>query len=99
MGARVYDNYRDDHFIVRELTRSSGIIQKRDGIAHILLMPTMEFQPTTRRIVQSFLALISQQINLHFAAGYMPIHIQLIDEDSNDLTLDQHGLRWVSSPP
>jgi len=95
----LYNNYRDDHFIVRELTRSSGIIEKRDGIANILLMPTMEFQPATRKIVQDFLARISQQINDHFAARYMPIHIQLLDEDSNDLNIDQHGLRWVSSPP
>lgn len=95
----LYNNYRDDHFIVRELTRSSGIIHKRDGIAHILLMPTMEFQPAIREIVQTFLARISQQINHHFAARSMPLHIQLLDENSNDLDIDQHGLRWVSSPP
>lgn len=94
-----YNNYRDDHFIVRELTRASGIIEQRDGIAHILLMPTMEFQPATRRIVQDFLARTSQRINEHFADRYMPIHIQLLNEDSNDLNINQHGLRWVSSPP
>ncbi len=95
----LYNNYRDDHFIVRELTRSAGIIQQREGIVDILLMPTMEFQPATRTIVQDFLALISQQINQHFAARYKPIRIQLLNEDSNDLNIDQHGLRWVSSPP
>jgi len=40
----LYNNYRDDHFIVRELTRASGIIDKRDGIVNILLLPTMEFR-------------------------------------------------------
>ncbi len=94
----LYNNYRDDHFIVRELTRSSGIIHKRDGMAHVLLMPTMQFQPATRDIVQIFLARMSQRINDHFEGRSMPIHIQLLDENSNHLDIDQHGLRWVSSP-
>jgi hypothetical protein len=94
----LYNNYRDDHFIVRELTRSSGIIHKRDGMAHVLLMPTMQFQPATRDIVQTFLARMSQRINEHFVGRSMPIHIQLLDENSNDLDIDQHGLSWVSSP-
>ncbi len=29
----------------------------------------------------------------------MPIRIQLLDEDSNDLDIDQGGLKWVSAPP
>lgn len=95
----LYNNYRDDHFIVRELTRSSGIIHKRDGMAHVLLMPTMQFQPATREIVQTFLAQISQRINNHFQGRAMPILIQLLDENSNDLDIDQGGLKWVSSPP
>jgi len=94
----LYNNYRDDHFIVRELTRSSGIIHKRNGIAHVLLMPTMQFQPATRQIVQDFLARMSKQINDHFDGRSMPVHIQLLDENSNDINIDQHGLRWVSSP-
>lgn len=94
----LYNNYRDDHFIVRELSRSPGIIHKRDGFATILLMPTMQFQPAIRETVQKFLAQMSRQINDRFAGRYMPIRIRLLDEDSNDLEIDQHGLRWVSSP-
>ncbi len=95
----LYNNYRDDHFIVRELTRSSGIIEQRDGIANILLMPAMEFQPATRKVVQMFLGQISQQTNDHFAGRFMPVRIQLLDNDCNDITIDRHGLKWVSSPP
>ena len=94
----LYNNYRDDHFIVRELTRSSGIIHARNGSAHVLLMPAMEFQPATQQIVQTFLARVSQQINDHFGSRSMPIHIQLLDDNSSDLDIDQHGLRWVASP-
>lgn len=95
----LYNNHRDDHFIVRELTRSSGIVHKRDGMAHVLLMPTMQFQPATREIVQTFLARMSQQINDHFEGRSIPVHIQLLDANSNDLDIDQHGLNWVSAPP
>ena len=94
----LYNNYRDDHFIVRELTRSPGIIQKRDGLAYVLLMPAMQLQPAVRDTVQTFLAKISQQINQHFDGRSMPIKIRLLDEDSNDLDIYQIGLRWVSSP-
>lgn len=94
----LYNNYRDDHFIVRELTRSSGIICRRHGITTILLIPSMEFQPATREIVRKFLAQISQQINDHFGIRSMPIRIQLLDDNSSDLDIDQDGLRWVASP-
>ncbi|MBA7698563.1 hypothetical protein ES703_107241 [subsurface metagenome] len=41
----LYNNYRDDHVILRALTRSLGIIEKRDGVVNIQLLPAMEFQP------------------------------------------------------
>lgn len=93
----LYKNFRDDHFIVRELTRAPGIILAREGTAHVLLMPTMQLQPASKRIVQTFLARMSQQINDHFEGRSMPIHIQLLDENSSDIDIDQHGLHWVSS--
>ncbi|GAH19511.1 unnamed protein product [marine sediment metagenome] len=31
----LYNNYRDDHVILRELTRAMGIIEKRDGVINI----------------------------------------------------------------
>ncbi len=88
----LYNNYRDDHFIVRELTRASGIIVKRDGILNIHLMPTMEFQPATKIIVQKFLERISRQINDHFSDRYLPIRIQLLNKKCDDLSIDQEGL-------
>jgi len=94
----LYNNYRDDHFIVRELSRAPGIIYKRDGAAHVMLIPAMQFQPAVRDIVQSFLAKISRQINEHFDGRHMPIKIALLDENSNDLDIDRCGLKWVASP-
>ncbi len=94
----LYNNYRDDHFIVRELTRAPGIILEHEGTAQIMLIPAMQFQPAVREVVQSFLAKISQQVNEHFEGRSMPVRIQLLDENSNDLNIDQNGLKWVSAP-
>ena len=35
--------------ILRELTRSLGIIEKRDGVVNIQLLPAMEFQPKVKQ--------------------------------------------------
>lgn len=45
----LYNNYRNDHVILRELTRSLGIIKKCDGVVNIQLLPTIEFQPKVKR--------------------------------------------------
>jgi len=78
----LYNNYRDDHVILRELTRSLGIIEKRDGVINIKLMPTMEFQPKVKRIVSDFLEQMSNRINAYFDGRYLPVRIQLLGDQS-----------------
>ena len=80
----MYNNYRDDHVILRELTRSMGIIQKRDGMIDCQLISAIEFQPAVRRQVSEFLERMSRRINRHFAGNYLPIRIHLL-EDQSDL--------------
>ena len=78
----LYNNYRDDHVILRELTRSLGIIEKRDGVVNIKLMPAMEFQPKVKRIVSDFLEQMSNRINAYFDGRYLPVRIQLLGDQS-----------------
>ena len=78
----LYNNYRDDHVILRELTRSLGIIEKRDGVVNIQLMPTMEFQPKVKQIVSDFLEQMSYRINAYFDGRYLPVRIQLLEDQS-----------------
>ena len=78
----LYNNYRDDHVILRELTRSLGIIEKRDGVVNIQLMPTMEFQPKVEQIVSDFLEQMSYRINAYFDGRYLPVRIQLLEDQS-----------------
>lgn len=78
----LYNNYRDDHLILRELTRSLGIIEKRDGVINIQLLPAMEFQPKVKQIVSDFLEQMSYRINRYFAGRYLPVRIQLLGDQS-----------------
>lgn len=78
----LYNNYRDDHVILRELTRSPGIIENRDGVINIQLLPAMEFQPKVKQIVSSFLAQMSNRINAHFDGRCLPVRIQLMGDQS-----------------
>jgi len=78
----LYNNYRDDHVILRELTRSLGIIEKRDGVINIQLLPAMEFQPKVKQIVSDFLEKMSYRINRYFAGRYLPVRIQLMGDQS-----------------
>ena len=78
----LYNNYRDDHVILRELTRAMGIVEKRDGVIIIQLLPAMEFQPKVKQIVSTFLEQMSERINHYFAGRYLPVHIQLLEDQS-----------------
>ena len=79
----MYNNYRDDHVVLRELTRSMGIVEKRDGLVSVQLIPAMEFPPKLRRIVKEFLKVMSERINQHFVGKYLPICIELASNQTD----------------
>ncbi len=55
----LYNNYRDDHVLFRNLTRSHGCIRLDDYFVHVVLFPTAHYQPKVRKIVETVL----EQIN------------------------------------
>ena len=87
----MYDNYRDDHVVLRELTRSMGIVKKRDGQVIIELLPAMEFTPKVGRIVREFLQRMSERINRQFAGRHLPVQIRLIGNQSEILGAREAG--------
>ena len=87
----MYNNYRDDHVILRELTRSMGIIQKQEGIIDCQLIPAIEFQPRVRRLVSEFLERMSERINRYFADRYLPIRIRLLEDQSDLFGKEEKG--------
>ena len=84
----LYENYRDDHVVLRELTQSIGIIEKRGGMISIQLLPAIEFQPKVRQLVSRFFEIMSIVINRHFSGRCLPIQIRLL-EDQSDLFREQ----------
>jgi len=62
----LYDNYRDDHVLFRNLAHSHGVLIERGDEVDVVLHPTANYPPKVRRIVDAFL----DQLNA--AAPLMP---------------------------
>jgi len=78
-----YNNYRDDHVLLRELTRSPGVLVKRKTTIEIYLKPAMHYQPKTKKVVKEFLQKITDDINQHFGRRYYKIRIQLLENQAH----------------
>jgi hypothetical protein len=50
-----YDNYRDDHVLFRELTRSDGVIRSQGDRVEVILLPKPNYPPKVRRIIENYL--------------------------------------------
>lgn len=50
---KMYDNYRDDHVIFRNLTRAHGCIRLGEHFVDVTLFPTAHYQPKIRRIMET----------------------------------------------
>ena len=57
----LYDNYRDDHTIFRNLTRSHGCVVFEKEEVKVILFPTANYQPKTRKIIEEILEGISRR--------------------------------------
>ena len=55
-----YNNYRDDHVVFRNMTRSSGILVNNGDSITVVLMPTLAYETKVYKIVESFLDIINQ---------------------------------------
>ena len=51
----MYNNYRDDHVLFRNLTRSDGLLRQRGDTVEIILLPTPHYPPKIRTIVKRLL--------------------------------------------
>jgi len=74
-----YNNFRNDHAILRELTRAPGFVSCKDGRTTVILHPALTIQPKVREKLQLFLAQASQEIE---RAGGGKIEFKLWDKDA-----------------
>ena len=51
----LYNNYRDDHVIYRNLTQADGCINYGEYIVEVILFPTVQYAPKTRDIIDEYL--------------------------------------------
>jgi hypothetical protein len=51
----LYDNYRDDHALFRNLTHAHGVLIERADEVEVILYPTANYPPKVARIVNKFL--------------------------------------------
>jgi hypothetical protein len=73
----IYDNFRDDHVLVRMLSRCSGTISRTPEMVTITLWLPGQLQPHRIRAFETLLGRIEDQINARTAPTYKPIRLLL----------------------
>ena len=76
-----YGNFRNDHVMLRELTRAPGFLSCEDGKTTVLLRPALTIQPKVREKLQHFLDMASDGTEV---AGRRKIEFKLWDKDASD---------------
>lgn len=75
----IYKNYRNDHLMLRQLTRADGFLQRIDGTLHVRLWLAGRFQPWQINAFKVFLAEITDRINDARDPNLDKIRITLLD--------------------
>lgn len=93
----IYGNYRNDHIILRMLTRTDGFIWSTDEVIQIRLWLKGRFQTHQKKIFQSFIDRMNTFINGHFCGRAAPVNIQIVDTTRELWSLTQnHGVQIVT---
>lgn len=63
----IYNDFREDHITLRQLTRSPGVItQNADGTLNLFLRPRLDRQPEQWRRIRSFIDIVEHRIRNQF---------------------------------
>jgi hypothetical protein len=74
----MYDNFRDDCAILRELTRLPGVVMKKGNIICIKLWSQADYSKATLEVLENFISTMTSFINGHFQNKASSIEIQLL---------------------
>ncbi|MEI6747293.1 MAG: putative transposase, partial [Methylococcaceae bacterium] len=85
-----YNNYRDDHVVFRNITRSAGVLVNNDDSITVLLMPTISYETKVYKIVESFLDFVNQS-NSVLPDGSNRKIIFKLNQKSNNLFAISNG--------
>ena len=78
----LYNNYRNDHRILRKLLQANGFIKYQNGSLVIELLTARNYQPAQRKIIDVFLQTISSEINQNQKEKF-PVLIRLSKHTKN----------------
>jgi hypothetical protein len=70
----IYNDYRDDHVIMRELTRSSGVLIKHQERIDIYLTPTLHRQASQWARIETFINICMHRIRQRFGVTVRVMH-------------------------
>ncbi len=92
----VWGNHRNDHKMLRMLTRCDGFIRSHDDFIEISLWLKGRYRPHQMRAFDSFLRCVQAFINGHFAGRACPVRFQILASAADLLSaLPIHGVRLV----
>ena len=74
----LYDNYRDDCALLREITRLSGIVVREGGMISVKLWAQADYQPRQLSVITTFLRMMTEFINASFRDKFAPIKIEIL---------------------
>lgn len=83
----IYQNYRDDHVILRELTRAPGVLRRSPGtdLIEVELRPKAAYSQAIRRKIDSFLEIMTKHINNHFTGRAETVKITLAENAASPI--------------
>lgn len=79
----IYNNYRDDHVILRLITQSPGLIwyDKKHCVTEIRLWLSSSLQPHQLTKIRQFLQVMTEGINQHFKDQVSVINLDLLNDE------------------
>jgi len=75
-----FGDHRDDHVILRRLTRSAGFIIARDGCLEVYLTPRLALTPSQAERVRAFLSVCEHRARQQFGDRALPLRFHLVDD-------------------
>jgi molybdopterin converting factor small subunit len=76
----LYGNHRNDHAMLRQLTRADGFVETKNGHTIVSLWLKGTYQKKQLEAFDKFLNLLSNKINNHFGSSFIPLQIRLLKE-------------------
>ena len=75
----IYGNYRNDHVMLRNLTRADGFLHNDGQTLHVRLWLKGRFQDRQLKAFRAFLAEMSDRLTAHRPPGSPPVRINLLE--------------------